>query len=421
MRLRNAQGAGLVPALCFLLSLVACQRHDADGAPAPAPDARSATHPDRAALAALGRTLFFDPALSASGRLACATCHDPAHAYAPADGRVLERGGPGLEQSGLRAVPSLRYDLARVPHWAQEYQSSAVERMTDRDNQPVGGYTWDGRYDSLAAQAAFPLLAPNEMANHDAATVAAAIRRAPYASRFTALFGTGALDDATQTLAAAGRALARFELDDPSFHPYSSRFDAFLDGKATLNDAEQRGYALFVDPNKGNCASCHIATPGADGSHPLFTDFSFHVLGVPRNARIAANVDAHYYDLGLCGPIRSDQTQRRDYCGMFRTPSLRNVATRAAFFHNGAIRSLRDAVAFYATRDSDPGRWYPEHDGKVERYDDLPVALRDNVDIVNVPFAGQRRHGATLNDAEVDDIVAFLKTLSDADVARAAP
>jgi len=98
---------------------------------------------------------------------------------------------------------------------------------------------------------------------------------------------------------------------------------------------------------------------------------------------------------------------------MFRTPTLRNVAKRAVFFHNGAVRSLADAVRFYAERDTHPGKWYPKDaDGKVRKYDDMPVKFADNVD-VQMPFGQQAGEAPALSEADVTDIVAFLQALSD--------
>ena len=188
-------------------------------------------------------------------------------------------------------------------------------------------------------------------------------------------------------------ALERFELEDPSFHPYSSKYDRYLDGKATLTAQEQRGLALFNDVDRGNCASCHLSARGADGSHPLFTDFQFEAIGVPRNREIPANRDSKFYDMGLCGPIRTNQPDP-SYCGMFKTPTLRNVATRKVFFHNGRFHTLKEALRFYVERDTNPGEWYPHgRDRGVDAFDDLPVALRANVDKTRCRFPGARTNG----------------------------
>jgi cytochrome c peroxidase len=193
------------------------------------------------------------------------------------------------------------------------------------------------------------------------------------------------------------------------FSPFSSKYDAFLRGAARLTPQETRGLEVFNDKARGNCAGCHKSAVSEDGRPPLFTDFGFAALGIPRNPAIPANDDAAYFDLGLCGPKRHDLAARLQYCGMFKTPTLRNVALKQEFYHNGAFHKLRDAVAFYAQRDTDPGRWYPSaSDGKVHKFNDLPAAFVANVTI-EPPFGSLRR----LSDADVDNLVAFLRTLTD--------
>jgi cytochrome c peroxidase len=361
---------------------------------------------------ALGRALFFDPGLSASGRQSCASCHDPEHAYAPANALAVQRGGPRLADSGLRAVPSLRYTLARTPFWHQPRPDSLAERLIETDNAPRGGFGWDGRFNTLHEQAAFPLLTPTEMASNKPA-VLAHLRSAPYAALFRRVFGDDALTSPDAAFADLLLAIEAFELNDPSFHPYSSRYDAYLDGKAALTPQEQRGLALFNDTKRGNCAACHISQRGADGSHPLFTDYQFEALGVPRNPAIPANRDTRFFDLGLCGPLRTDQAGNRVYCGMFKTPTLRNVATRAAFFHNGRFHTLREALKFYVQRDTNPARWYPTH-ARLP-YNDLPQAMRPNVDRTTLPLTGNPGDKPVWSSADIDDVLAFLNTLTDAD------
>ena len=205
-----------------------------------------------------------------------------------------------------------------------------------------------------------------------------------------------------------------FEQDWRTFYPYSSKYDAYLAGQARLAPAERRGLELFDDPAKGNCAGCHISERGNDGTPPQFTDFGLIALGLPRNPAIPANADPAYFDLGLCGPLRTDLRAHADYCGRFRTPSLRNVALRRTFFHNGVVQELRKAVAFYATRDTNPERWYPRNpDGSVHKFDDLPPQYLENLSD-KPPFDG--RHPGdppALTEAEIDDVVAFLGTLTD--------
>lgn len=372
---------------------------------------RAAIFAETKELAALGRLLFFDKALSGSGRMSCASCHDPAYAYGPPNALSVQRGGPDLRQPGLRAVPSLRY-LQAIPQFTEHYYDSDEEGDASIDNGPTGGLMWDGRVDRGRDQARLPLLSPFEMANAGPAAIVAAARRAPYAARLRRLVG-GSLADTGKAYAVLLQALEAFEQSYRDFYPYSSKYDAYLAGKAHLSPQEARGLALFNDPAKGNCAHCHISAPGGDGTPPQFTDYGFVAVGVPRNKAIPANADPKYFDLGLCGPLRSDLRGRKEYCGLFIAPSLRNVALRQSFFHNGVFHDLAKAVAFYASRDTDPGRWYPKDaDGRIEKFDDLPAQYRDNINY-EPPFDRHLGDPPALSDAEVADIVAFLKTLTD--------
>lgn len=371
------------------------------------------------ALAALGKKIFLDASLSASGRMSCATCHSPEHAYGPPNGLAVQLGGQKLDRQGARAVPSLRYVLNRTPIWHKEYIANPAERILEGEEPPTGGFGWDGRFNTLHDQATFPLLAPNEMANASPEEFASKLQRASYSSEFRKLLGGQIFADPTKAYSQALLALESFELEDPSFQPYSSKYDDYLDGKVQLSDREQRGLALFDDSKRGNCASCHRDSRGADGSHPIFTDYEFEALGVPRNPEIQANASPNYYDMGLCGPLRSDQSREQKYCGLFKTPTMRNVATRAVFFHNGRFHSLKEALRFYVRRDTDPRLWYPVSPaGAVKKFDDLPNALRANVDLIDEPLTRHEGAAPAWNDREIEDVIAFLKTLTDRDVLR---
>jgi len=418
---QSALTAALGAAVFLVAALTGCSPE-----PALAPAAATAASEPaagKAAMAALGRRMFFDARLSASGRQSCASCHSPAHAYGPPDGQPVQPGGEHMDRQGIRAVPSLRYVLPRTPRWFKEHQRDPLEREIEADSMPTGGFTRDGRFDTLHEQARAPLFDPAEMANRDDATLAARLRGAPYAAEFSRVFGAAALADDARAVAGLALALERFQLDDPSFAPYTSKYDRVLKGQAQLNQQEQRGLRVFADPSKGNCASCHIVAPGANGAPPLLTDYSFAVLGVPRNRRLAANADPAFFDTGLCGPLRSSRVGVADkYCGAFKTPSLRNVATRRVFMHNGVFTDLADAVRFYTERDLKPQRWYPRaRSGAPERYDDLPAAYRGNVDRLTAPMDRQPGDKPALDESEVQDIVAFLRTLSDEDAQQAAP
>jgi len=369
--------------------------------------------PTVAQLSDLGRRIFMDPAYSASGRQSCASCHDPAKAFGPPNARPVQAGGPDLDRLGFRNTPSLRYAHAPIA-FTQHFLESEVTLGVD-DQGPTGGRTWDGRVDTAHDQALMPLMDANEMANADGAAVVTRLRTTSYADEFRRVLsapGENVFDDPDSTLVWVTVALETYEQTSPDFHPFDSKFDAWLRDTATLNPAEARGMALFNDMKKGNCASCHPSTRKTSTNRPpIFTDFGFVALGVPRNAELPANRDPAFFDLGLCGPLRTDLASHPEYCGLFRTPSLRNVALRQRFFHNGAIRTLRDAVAFYATRDTAPAKWYSRPGGQAG-YDDLPERYWPNVSH-EVPFAPLPGGKPRLDDREIDDIVAFLGTLTD--------
>ncbi len=207
------------------------------------------------------------------------------------------------------------------------------------------------------------------------------------------------------------QALADYQAGDPDYQPYTSKFDAVQAGRATFTAPQSRGLALFNDAQQGNCASCHSSTPAPGQTQALFTHFGYFALGVPRN-RSASTADASFFDLGLCGPSRSDLANRTDPCSLFKVPTLRNVALTAPYFHNGAVPTLEDVVSFYATRDIDPARWYPADNGVVIKFNDLPAAYRGNV-TQRAPFGLRPGAAPRLSAQDVQDLVAFLRTLSD--------
>jgi cytochrome c peroxidase len=363
-------------------------------------------------LTALGRTMFLDPALSASGKLACSSCHAPDHGFGPPNALPVQMGGGDMAQPGGRAVPSLTY-LQDVPPFTEHFFDSEDDSDESVDNGPTGGLTWDGRVDRGADQAAIPLLSAFEMGNATPDEVVSHALAAGYGDPLRRIYGDAILTDRPALYAGILKAFEVYEQDAASFYPYTSKYDAFLAGQATLTPQEARGLDLFNDPAKGNCAECHISQRGNDGTPPQFTDAGMIAIGIPRNAEIPANADPAYFDLGVCGPLRTDLANHPEYCGLFRTPSLRNVALRQTFFHNGAIHSLREAVAFYVTRETDPGRWYPRNpDGSLRKYDDLPPQYQANINL-DPPFDRHPGDAPALTDAEIDDVVAFMKTLTD--------
>ncbi|MDT8999518.1 cytochrome c peroxidase [Paucibacter sp. APW11] len=414
LRGNTGLGAALVPLLASaLLALTGCGGGSGGGGSAAAavdpaspaastPTPSTPPSPPLSALAQLGALVYVDKTLSASGQQSCASCHDPAAFHGPPNAFPVQPGGAAMERVGTRATPSLRY-LQQLPaFFAGDGNPANVS----------GGLMADGRVDTLAQQARLPFLNPREMANASPAELAARLRQTRYAQRFTA--GPTGSDEAW--IKEATDALMAFQLEDPQFHPYSSRYDWLLANKGLATPAEQRGLSVFISPQQGNCIGCH-AMPEGVAPKALFTNFGYAALGVPRNSALHDNADPSYFDLGLCGPVRSG-VKHQDWCGLFRTPTVRNSAKRPVFFHNGVFTSLAQVLDFYNSRDNAPQRWYPQRAGQPDLYNDLPLALRGNVS-QQAPFGG----GATppMNAQQLKDLQCFLETLSDGYVPGSPP
>ena len=403
--------AALLTALVAALSLAGCggggggdTASAAAAVPAPATTPTPTTAPTTTAAptqadrVAVGDKLFNEARLSASGRQSCASCHDAGRGHADPAGTFLPLGGLGLTAQNLRSSPSLNYMDANTAF------------RFNANGDPQGGFTWDGRADTRAAQVLGPLLAANEMANADTAAVVRTVRALAYFSELQFAYGLSTVASDTQVLTATQQALADYQAGDTDYHLFTSKYDAVLDGRATLTAQEARGLAAFNDRNRGNCDSCHTLTPPAGTTKPIFTNFRFFALGVPRNTS-AGTTNPNVFDMGLCGPLRTDLTGRTDLCGMFKVPTLRNVALTAPYFHNGVFTTLEEVVDFYATRDATPARWYPTVDGVVQRFNDLPAAYRGNV-TNQAPF-NTRNGQPAFSAQDAADIVAFMKTLND--------
>jgi cytochrome c peroxidase len=408
--------------------------------------------------------LFFDASLSASGKQSCGTCHVPSRAFtanpATDQGLPVPLGGPNMDLPGFRNTPSLMYSSFTPP-----FDGTGL----------VGGFFRDGRASSLAVQAEQPFVTPFEMANSGPAEVVTRLQNSPASLQaFEGVYGSEVLNDPATALLDMGLAIAAFETEEPSFHPFSSKYDYWLQGQAQLTTQEQQGLALFNNPVKGNCTACHPSQRQGYSDHALFTDFTYDNIGIPRNWSIAANFpkpvspidgvplsyvpaqsnvpgDAEYgyYDMGLCGPFAppaDDPNQRvslattTTVCGQFKVPTLRNIAITAPYYHNGAFGSLQQVLEWYVTRDinndtgNNPnpvaagsadgnpyvavGTFYTAADGTADQfeYNDLPVDYDANVNVGEVPYTPPTFGGGqapTLDAEEIEDIIAFLCTLTD--------
>jgi cytochrome c peroxidase len=322
----------------------------------------------------LGRLLYFDKDLSNPVGQACASCHLPKAGYADPDQELPVSEGAVTGRFGGRNAPSAAYAAF-----------SPVFGPDQTGGQYIGGQFWDGRAPTLEEQAKGPFLNPVEM-NNTKEGVVQAVRNSHYSWLFKLVYGPGSLDNTDTAYGLIAQAIASFERTAQVNH-FSSKYDYYLKGKAALTEQENRGLQLFN--GKGNCAACHPGTPADAKTPPLFTDFTYDNLGVPRNMEYPYYLmdPSPYPDPGL-GKIVNDPAQN----GKFKVMTLRNIALTAPYSHNGYFKTLKDIVHFYNTRDI-PGMWPAP---------DVPETV-NKTELGNLG----------LTDQEEDDIVAFLLTLTD--------
>lgn len=257
-------------------------------------------NPPTAETIALGRRLFYDQRLSKDNTLACASCHNPRFDFT--DGLQFSKGVGG--EMGVRNAPTI-LNVAYEPF-----------------------QFWDGRALNLEDQAASPMANPIEM-NQSHKVSASKLRKDPvYRSMFRDAFGT---EDVS--LARIERALASFER---TILTGNSAFDRYQYGgdKNALTPQQVRGFAVFINPVKGNCAACHTI----NAQYALFTDGKFHNLGEG-----VGEDGVSFKDVG-----RYHQTKKESDRGAFKTPTLRNIAKTAPYMHDGSLRTLKEVVDFYA-------------------------------------------------------------------------
>ncbi|KPL26131.1 MAG: hypothetical protein AMS23_02985, partial [Bacteroides sp. SM1_62] len=330
----------------------------------------------------LGKLLFFEKSLSTPVGQDCSNCHKPEFAFADPDtGLPVSKGAVEGRYGNRNDMPAAY--AAYIP----PLHKDTVEDIW------VGGLFWDGRANSLEEQAMGPPLNPLEMANLDTVSIRDKLRALDYAGMFEEIYGPDALDDPSTAFNNMADAIASYERS-AELNRFDSKYDHYLRGEAELTEQEIRGMGLFVAEGKGNCAACHPSSPSPDGTPPLFTDYTYDNLGVPRNPEnpfytLSPDLNPEgfgYIDLGLALTV-NDPAEN----GKFRVPTLRNVALTTPYMHNGVFKTLFQVVAFYNTRDVGP--WNPPE-------------ITENVNDEELGNLG-------LTNQEVEDIVAFLLTLTD--------
>jgi cytochrome c peroxidase len=343
----------------------------------------------------LGKFLFFDTNLSDPAGQACAACHVPGVGFTGPDASINATGavyeGAVAGRFGNRKPPTAAY--------AGDSPILHFDGMVW-----VGGMFWDGRAtgmtlgDPLAEQAQGPFLNPLEQNNASAQTVVAKVKASSYARLFTQVWGKDAFQD-PRAYEYVARSIAAYERST-EVSSFTSTYDKYLKTGKGLTDQELRGLRLFN--GKANCGNCHVP--------PLFTDYSYDNLGIPKNplnpfysAGAAYNpLGTSWVDLGLGGYLKSAGYAVAVYqpqIGKEKVPTLRNVDKRPypsfvkAYGHNGYFKSLEAIVHFYNTRDVANAGWPPPE-------------VAENVNTTELGNLG-------LNRGEEKAIVAFLRTLTD--------
>ncbi|ANB34901.1 cytochrome c peroxidase [Rhodovulum sulfidophilum] len=374
---RTGTGTGLTLAA----ALLACGAASAD------PEEGAYSSPE-----AFGEALFFDVNLSKTRTQACATCHDPGHAFIDPRptlaGRAVSLGADG-QSLGDRNAPTAAYARFSPPFGQRA------------DGTYVGGQFHDGRAAGLAEQAAGPPLNPIEMGLADVEEAAARILENPrYDATLSALYGAATPSDPEAVFRAATSAIAAFEGTD-SFAPFDSKYDRYLRGEAQLTDEEELGRILFFSQQFTNCNLCHQLRKSAIAADETFTDYSYHNIGVPANAAARAVNGAAGPDLGLlANPAVEDPAA----AGKFKVPTLRNVAVTGPYMHNGVFEDLRTVILFYNKYNSKAAaRQIDPETGEAWAAPEVPGTL--SMDKLTT--------GPALDDERIDALVAFLETLTD--------
>jgi cytochrome c peroxidase len=343
----------------------------------------------------LGKSLFTDFGLSHTGRQGCSYCHDPVAAFTDPE---HEAASDGDDESlvGNRNSPTVMYSA-----FSPEFH------YDEEKGKYVGGQFLDGRSPSLEDQAGHPFLNPIEMNNPNAAAVIEKLQNGPNAEAFKAVYGQDAFADTGKAYSNLTSAIAAYERSS-ELSPFTSKFDYYLKGKVLLSPAEMRGMTVF---NEAGCSGCHIDTPSADGTHPLFTDFSYDNIGSPKNFEsefldMPANVNPDgeaYLDPGL-GGILGDPA----LYGMFKVPTLRNINLTGPYGHDGYFTTLDQIILFFATRDT----WATCADPTTSAVDAVAQQCWPDAEF-GLTMNTSQMGNLNLSDKQIQDIKVFLATLQD--------
>lgn len=373
--------------------------------------------------AQLGERLFSDVNLSLNRSQSCATCHSLDHGFI--DNRINDSslgnhfGAGSLGDDdisiGDRNAPSAGY-AAFSPVFKLGSRQRVVSQSQDSNlatyNGYLGGQFWDGRAENLAAQAGGPPLNPGEMnMPSKAAVVDRLMENATYVNAFENLYSADIFNDAETAYNAMAEAIGEFEKkNSETFYPFDSKYDKSLTGEYEydINGKAILGKSLFFSSDL-TCASCHqLRAIGNKGE--IFTSFEYHNIGVPENSHLREVNGVVDPDFGLAlnpSVIANDDVEISK--GKFKVPTLRNVAITAPYMHNGIFNQLDTVIRFYEHAKK---RALEQADASVNPETQLPWGAPE-VD-ANISNTELGRNDKPLGDTEVDALVCFLMTLTDA-------
>lgn len=357
--------------------------------------------------ATLGESLFSDKNLSQNRTQSCATCHSPEHAFIDSrlddDGKIraVSLGDDGVSL-GDRNTPTAAY-----AKFSPDFHTGFSERINSQ--QPdyqgfIGGQFLDGRAADLKGQASAPPVNPIEMGLADKTSVVERIQEnSDYVEAFKRLFGVTIFNDVDASYAAMSESIGIFEKTS-LFSPFDSKYDRSLRGEYVYGAASKAGLgkALFFSQQFTNCATCH-QLHASKHQQETFSSYEYHNIGIPPNeaVRLLNGKDSEFIDNGLWdNPVVTDDGEK----GKFKVPTLRNVAVTEPYMHNGVFRNLDTVIQFY------------DHFLKGSIFLDNPetgAPWRTGEVQGTVNFA-ELRDGRTMSQTDVEAMVCFLRTLTDA-------
>jgi len=342
----------------------------------------------------IGKQLYFDKNLSKNRTQSCATCHSPEHGFIDARDSKLKGAvslGDDGQSFGDRSAPTASY--------ANQIPSFHLRK----DGQYVGGQFWDGREADLKGQAGGPPLNQIEMGMPDISSIISRLQENQfYIDSFITLYGDDIFDNPELAYQALADSIATFEQTD-FFSPFDSKYDRYLKGEYELTEKEDLGMTLFFSEQFTNCNQCHQLDKQPTSTKEVFSDYTFHNIGVPVNTVVREHnkTPKEYVDKGLFNHPKIDSP---DMIGKFKVPTLRNIAVTAPYMHNGVFQELKTVIDFYNKYNS------KNEKRQINPETGLPWA-QPEID-QNISFK-ELESGPALDDKRINALIAFLKILTD--------